>query len=100
MGPETQERLKRERSFSIRLITVIEMIKEALGDGTEQKMTKSWGNAFKNEPKTGNEVESNNRKKQGGASLTKTKMALYWSHGIEKLSRIPVKDNIVLGNWE
>lgn len=29
------------------------MIKEALGDGTEQKMTKSWGNAFKNAPKTG-----------------------------------------------
>lgn len=55
---------------------------------------------LKNEPKTEKEMESDNRKKQGGTSFTKTKVALYWSHGTEKLNRMPVKDNTVLGNWE
>lgn len=49
---------------------------------------------LKNEQKTEEEMESGNTTKKDDASFMKTKVVLYWSHGTEKLNRMPIKDNL------
>lgn len=70
---------------------MIEVIKAALGVGTEeQKMrTKYWENAFQEFARDKRRWKVVTRKSDGSS----------WSHGKEKLNRMPVKNNIGLGNW-